>query len=408
MKNKGFSLVELIVVIAIMAILVGVAVPVYSSYIEKTQKAKDEQMIDEIKHALEIASAGQAFEIGEGGYIILSTSGVTGVEADSNLDKVLKQTFGNDYASTLKLSYGKWENSGLADGLVGLMAYAVNNSSYMTGNRVDALLGDVEKMTGMAQHLVTSLGSNSIVAGTTLSTLFGEEVLNATGAKYGIDCEDWTASDWDAWGAQEENKVAYGNLLVLAAADDLENNLTTGEYSSASGLILEFSSYYAFAATNPSFSQVLDQKLEELQNVSDVSSGKAWYDSLEAAANAAGYDNYRYEKNEDGSYVLEDGEKVISQQCQMDTAAFGSMMAGLGNPSDAQAGILAGDLNNANMFTSGSGNDMYNSYMDAVAATSSIFDPSDMEGMEVPAGSIAILMTYTAEGLVIFTTLPQA
>ena len=30
MNNKGFSLVELIVVIAIMAILVGVAVPVYT------------------------------------------------------------------------------------------------------------------------------------------------------------------------------------------------------------------------------------------------------------------------------------------------------------------------------------------------------------------------------------------
>ena len=51
MKNKGFSLVELIVVIAIMAILVGVAVPVYSSYIEKANAAKDEQLLGEINSA---------------------------------------------------------------------------------------------------------------------------------------------------------------------------------------------------------------------------------------------------------------------------------------------------------------------------------------------------------------------
>ena len=52
--NKGFSLVELIVVIAIMAILVGVAVPVYTNYINKTEDAKNEQLLGEIEHAIEI------------------------------------------------------------------------------------------------------------------------------------------------------------------------------------------------------------------------------------------------------------------------------------------------------------------------------------------------------------------
>lgn len=52
--NKGFSLVELIVVIAIMAILVGVAVPVYTSYIEKANDAADIQAIDNLDHACEI------------------------------------------------------------------------------------------------------------------------------------------------------------------------------------------------------------------------------------------------------------------------------------------------------------------------------------------------------------------
>ena len=52
--NKGFSLVELIVVIAIMAILVGVAVPVYTSYITKAEQATDIQAIDNLEHACKI------------------------------------------------------------------------------------------------------------------------------------------------------------------------------------------------------------------------------------------------------------------------------------------------------------------------------------------------------------------
>lgn len=41
MNNKGFSLVELIIVVAIMAILVGVLAPVYTQYVEKSRKSSD-------------------------------------------------------------------------------------------------------------------------------------------------------------------------------------------------------------------------------------------------------------------------------------------------------------------------------------------------------------------------------
>ena len=41
-SNKGFSLVELIIVIAIMAILVGVLAPQYIKYVERSRSSMDQ------------------------------------------------------------------------------------------------------------------------------------------------------------------------------------------------------------------------------------------------------------------------------------------------------------------------------------------------------------------------------
>ena len=54
-KNKGFSLVELIIVIAIMAILVGVMAPLLMHYIEKSNVSSDYQLADTIRSAVSYA-----------------------------------------------------------------------------------------------------------------------------------------------------------------------------------------------------------------------------------------------------------------------------------------------------------------------------------------------------------------
>lgn len=53
-NNKGFSLVELIVVVAIMAVLVGVLAPAYLRYVEKSRFQKDCSAVAELEEAIKI------------------------------------------------------------------------------------------------------------------------------------------------------------------------------------------------------------------------------------------------------------------------------------------------------------------------------------------------------------------
>ena len=55
-NNKGFSLVELIIVIAIMAVLVGVLAPTYLQYVEKSKKSNDVSTVDSVINACEIGA----------------------------------------------------------------------------------------------------------------------------------------------------------------------------------------------------------------------------------------------------------------------------------------------------------------------------------------------------------------
>lgn len=76
MNNKGFSLVELIIVIAIMAILAGALAPALIKYIAKSRRSSDASNCGTIQSAMQTATsdevAGEAMPTGDGSWYDLS------------------------------------------------------------------------------------------------------------------------------------------------------------------------------------------------------------------------------------------------------------------------------------------------------------------------------------------------
>ena len=117
-NNKGFSLVELIVVVAIMAVLIGVLVPTLIRNVEKSKHQKDITAIEEIRNAMEIAIASEKFstmtatiEVTGGTITVQAMKAKTGTIEDGFLEEVCKNlngenatTFSYDFTSKLDAS----------------------------------------------------------------------------------------------------------------------------------------------------------------------------------------------------------------------------------------------------------------------------------------------------------------
>ena len=126
MDNKGFSLVELIIVITIMAILVGVLTPQFVKFLEKSRESTDLQNIEEAKTAIETYVADHGEESLPGSITVSCPKATTGNITYGGLASGKLSDYGVGGASdniASKSKSSKW--SGTGD-----FVWTYNTSSY--------------------------------------------------------------------------------------------------------------------------------------------------------------------------------------------------------------------------------------------------------------------------------------
>ena len=124
-NNKGFSLVELIIVIAIMAILVGVMAPQLIKYIEKTNVSSDAQLCDSIKSALQTSMLDPEIIAKNDSTLSTTAAAVSGIKGSvkTNMEEILGVSL-DKLEGQLKSHVGGSKASGIS--------YIVENGNSVT------------------------------------------------------------------------------------------------------------------------------------------------------------------------------------------------------------------------------------------------------------------------------------
>ena len=114
--KKGFSLVELIIVIAIMAVLVAILAPQYLKYVDKSRQSADDTTADEILKAAQVAMADEKIATaisGLSGNVTITMNETGTTTTDTTTDKVLEaeltSTLGDKWADK-KVTSNSYKN----------------------------------------------------------------------------------------------------------------------------------------------------------------------------------------------------------------------------------------------------------------------------------------------------------
>ena len=263
-NHEGFTLVELIVVIAILGILAGIAIPVYSGYIKKANQAADNVLLGAVNTAFAAACVENGLNanaIPTNGVVLEYTSkgpitglaaiGATGVDSDdinasflryfeSNIGTRLKYYeagqinyvkgfgfTGNGVAVTLKETIDNGDTRTYTFDVGGKeISYTVSKadiaafqaSTFGTDMTVGQLMGEVGTLTGAVSEVLNNVTADGATY-KILKSIYGDDVDTLLGLT-----KDESGN---------YNKDQLGNALVLAVAKQTDAFLDSGATATA-------------------------------------------------------------------------------------------------------------------------------------------------------------------------------
>lgn len=219
-NHEGFTLVELIIVIAILAILSGVAVVGYSAYVKKANMQADQTLASEVANALQLYYYN-SMGTQTGAYVILKADG--DAQAGGFAAEAMEAAYGSSWTSNLKLKYNGWEfDANLFKAMcniTGGYASSVNGSFVSTGT--DKLLSDAQNCTNDLANLLASDKLENL--GWTPE--YSQQVLNEliTGDANGDAMAILGDMNWDGLTSEEKANI-LSNATVFGIASELSKN----------------------------------------------------------------------------------------------------------------------------------------------------------------------------------------
>jgi len=385
--NGGFTLVELIVVIAILAILGGVAVPAYSGYVEKANMGADQTLVGEVAHALSLyyyKNGGNG-----GGYVILTADGASADETVG--EPAMVAVFGEGWEDSLALKYENWgeyNNGGmlsvaLAQGMGGV-AGMVGDSSFLKGSTPAELLTNVTDLTYVATGLFEDM-NDDIKYSVIMNNLFnGDPTLLQNYCKdFGI--KTTTDNNGATIFSNDVTNEQLSNLLVFGAANQLMNGQPSsvtslvGQYASYAGYVNSLAGTESAQAANAAYT-VLNEQLSKDNN----GDGKINSTDIQIA-----FDNFHNNENIKtglNAYIQEDNPQYAT-----DMTSFMCIMDAVNH---AAGEVTPDEMKSKDFFTSNKVSGFFDNYIASADAVGKM-GAKDIETLlgAIESDSIAILLT---------------
>lgn len=210
--SAGFTLVELIVVIAIIGILAGVGTVGYGGYIKRTNEGLDETLYKNILYAGEI---GKYENPGVTGRVIVTKTDAhveaVGTSGDARVvEKWMKNAFGDGWEHTVKYRTDKYANG--TYGTIALPAQSVELDDTQKANLEKLMQSN---LSGKEKELADTANN--------LSGLFADWF----GAKEGEEAVDQIAAKLKTFGGTDEDIADFKTFLTNQLGGDLSKASAT-------------------------------------------------------------------------------------------------------------------------------------------------------------------------------------